>query len=776
MVALATVGSASLSATSPYLEAGPSPHRLGPDTTRRTTPYYQVESWGGHYQKFSEIAPDHYYPTPDDFQPGGLFNLHIDNGARGDFNGDGHEDLATTWMMSPHTVARETILPISVFLNDGNGNLVPDDSIFADGRPPVRRHLMYRILAPDFNGDGRPDLVSGTQGLITRTTEGPWITEWEPVLLCLSGPDGKLHDASHQLEGQEDGAIAPGFSFSHDISVGDVDGDGDIDLYTGSVLWINDGTGHFSLATDQLPPELNDSAKPYLMSSAIGDLNNDGVGDIVAFYADTAPGGSSGYIYLSRDGDPALAGRQLIELPAGLYGQGITKFNHSGVCDLDGDGRLDIVTTITRAQPYYIGRDVQVFMNHGDGRFVDESERVTGEAYLDEAWGEGQLSFADANDDGFVDLVHSSGKYSPASDVSIPGLTIYLNDGTGHFAQMPPSGLAWVEPWQVEGYLDLRPWQQTAIGEALLVDLDGQGALDFLTYTELPLHQWPDPEYSEYVFYTITARTDNHYAPVNSTTRLDNLSVRSHAGSGDATLIAGFVLEGAGTKPLTIRGIGPTLETFGVNGSLADPQLRIFRQGQSSPMADNDNWVADDGRAAGAFPLPAGSRDAVVSADLPGAVYTAHVLGNDGESGVARLEFYDRAAEAEPRLVNLSVRTHVGTQDDVLIVGFNLTGSGPKRLLIRAVGPTLETFGVGGVLADPQLSIIRAGTEVAANDDWEHSPAAAEIRARSVGFPLPDGAKDAALLVTLQPGSYSVVVRGAGETTGIALVELYEVP
>jgi hypothetical protein len=140
------------------------------------------------------------------------------------------------------------------------------------------------------------------------------------------------------------------------------------------------------------------------------------------------------------------------------------------------------------------------------------------------------------------------------------------------------------------------------------------------------------------------------------------------------------------------------------------------------------------------------------------------------------VEAYDVAGGYTPRLINLSSRNSVGSGSDILIAGFALNGVGPKRLLIRAVGSELEKFGVDGALRDPILRVTDSrGDVVATNDNWDASLATVFS---SVGaFPLTVGSRDAAVLVTLTAGaSYTAQVSGVGNTTGEALVEVYEVP
>ncbi len=264
------------------------------------------------------------------------------------------------------------------------------------------------------------------------------------------------------------------------------------------------------------------------------------------------------------------------------------------------------------------------------------------------------------------------------------------------------------------------------------------------------------------------------------TARLVNIAARVALGGAAGTPITGFVLGGAGTKTMVIRAVGPTLAGFGVSGVLGDPHLTLSNG--AAIVATNDNWLAGDAATmtgAGAFALAAGSKDAALVAALAAGGYTAPVTATDGGSGVMMLEVYDASVAATPALVNASTRAYVGTGESVLIPGFVIGGSGTLRLLIRAVGPTLAGFGVSGVLADPTITLYRDATVLATNDNWSSATNAAEIASAAVAvgaFVLPSGSRDAAVLTTLTPGSYTAVVSGVAATTGTALVELYVVP
>jgi hypothetical protein len=246
-------------------------------------------------------------------------------------------------------------------------------------------------------------------------------------------------------------------------------------------------------------------------------------------------------------------------------------------------------------------------------------------------------------------------------------------------------------------------------------------------------------------------------------------------------LTPGFTVRGTGAKSLVIRAVGPTLSLFGVSTALTATTLDVMAA-DSSIVASNKNW---GGSAAlnsafnrvGAFPLAADSKDAAVQTSLTAQAYTVRVSPTEpGASGVTLAEIYDAdAATAPVRLVNLSTLGFVGTGDNVLTAGFVISGDAPKRLLIRAIGPGLAPFGVSNRLADPQLSLVPLGTlPIATNDDWPNILSMQLAFASAGAFTLTPGSKDAALVITLEPGGYTVVVSGVGATTGNALVEIYD--
>ena len=267
------------------------------------------------------------------------------------------------------------------------------------------------------------------------------------------------------------------------------------------------------------------------------------------------------------------------------------------------------------------------------------------------------------------------------------------------------------------------------------------------------------------------------------TDRLANISTRGRAGAGDNLMIAGFVVSGNGSRSVLIRAIGPTLAGFGVDGPLADPKLVLYR-GQDV-LHQNDNWsgsmIAETTSRLGAFALANGSADAAMLVDLPPGSYTAQISAG-AASGTALVEVYDasQAVADQSRLINIATRGRIAGKDDTLIAGIVVTGNTAKRILVRAIGPSLTNFGVADALPDPQLKLYRGDAVIRANDNWAKlSPEAVEIAAAASAagaFSLSPTTADAAMVINLEPGAYTAVASGAGGTTGAVLIEVYEVP
>ena len=272
-------------------------------------------------------------------------------------------------------------------------------------------------------------------------------------------------------------------------------------------------------------------------------------------------------------------------------------------------------------------------------------------------------------------------------------------------------------------------------------------------------------------------------------TRLANVSALTRVGTGDDVLTAGFVIGGTTPKQVVIRAVGPTIGAapFNVAGTLVDPQLTVFGPNSSTRVAAaNDNWSAADAAtftSVGAFALANGSRDAAVVATLAPGAYTAQVNGANNTSGNAIVEVYEVGATGG-KFANLSTRARVTGTSVPLTPGFVVSaGSGTRKFLIRAAGPALGPLGVSDFLANPTMILRRTGgtaTVVATNDDWGTQTGAitADLLRQTFeangAFGFPSGSRDAAMIVDLAAGNYTVEVTGAGNTSGVAIVEVYD--
>jgi len=271
--------------------------------------------------------------------------------------------------------------------------------------------------------------------------------------------------------------------------------------------------------------------------------------------------------------------------------------------------------------------------------------------------------------------------------------------------------------------------------------------------------------------------------PPSNATKLINLSSRTQVGTGSGITIAGFVLAGTQPKTLLIRGIGPALTALGVGGAMQDPTMTIFAG--STVVATNEGWKASNAdpiRAAaqrlGAFALPESGQDCAILADFAPGIYTVQLKDKNGGTGVGLIELYDANTGSDSKLINLSTRAFVGRDASILITGLVVSGSTPKTVLVRAVGPGLTAYGVDGVLSHPKMSLFSGQQEIATNTGWTTSAnraAIASVAAQVGAFPLDPAGADSAMLLTLDPGIYTIQVMGANGETGTALVETYAV-
>jgi len=261
--------------------------------------------------------------------------------------------------------------------------------------------------------------------------------------------------------------------------------------------------------------------------------------------------------------------------------------------------------------------------------------------------------------------------------------------------------------------------------------------------------------------------------PIPVAPALVNLSTRARVGVGENAVIAGFILTGSAPKTIVLRGLGPSLTADGqpIPGRLSDPKLSVF-DNTGALLAANDDWGTSAKRQqiVDKQLAPSDSRESATLLSLQPGAYTAVLNGVGGESGIGLVELYDVQQDAPANAVNISTRGRVQTGDNVMIGGFIIGGSQQQRLMVRAIGPSLATRGVADPLRDPTLEIVNSsGTTIATNDNWR-TDQATEINASGLA---PSEDAESAIIGTVGPGSHTAIVRGAGGSVGVALVEVY---
>ncbi len=293
---------------------------------------------------------------------------------------------------------------------------------------------------------------------------------------------------------------------------------------------------------------------------------------------------------------------------------------------------------------------------------------------------------------------------------------------------------------------------------------------------------------------------------------LYNVSTRAYLGSGpNQNIVAGFYTDGSGAKKIVVRGIGPDLAVVDpalAGLTLASPKLTL--NSATSAIATNAAWGGSQAlinafATVYAAPFQANSTDSSIFTSVPagpGVGYTAQVdSATTGATGIAEVEVFDYdsyVGAAASHLVNISTRAFVGTGSRSLVAGFYLIGGASQTLLIRAVGPGLAvtTPALSGLtLARPTLALFdAAGNTIATNAGWGNAPvggnstvvagiepATTAIMNHVYASAIAAGSADCAMVVTLPTGAagvagYTAQVTSADSTTGIALIEVYNVP
>lgn len=277
---------------------------------------------------------------------------------------------------------------------------------------------------------------------------------------------------------------------------------------------------------------------------------------------------------------------------------------------------------------------------------------------------------------------------------------------------------------------------------------------------------------------SITEAVTNYFtnnpaaAPTPPPHALQNISTRLKVQTNENVMIGGFIIQG-GTKKVVVRAIGPALGEAGLTALLANPALELY-DGNNNLIASNDDWVnsADRRAIADSKIPPLRSNESAIVSSLAAGNYTAVVRGVNSTSGLGLVEVYDLDNAANIHLKNLSTRGRVETDDNVMIGGFILGGGTATNIVVRALGPSLSSFGIANPLSNPTLTLYNSqGTAIDFNDDWMTSANKAAISGSGLA---PANDLESALYDSLAPANYTAIVRGLNGATGVGLVEIYE--
>ena len=270
----------------------------------------------------------------------------------------------------------------------------------------------------------------------------------------------------------------------------------------------------------------------------------------------------------------------------------------------------------------------------------------------------------------------------------------------------------------------------------------------------------------------------NNPASVIRTGKELDISTRLRVETGQHVGIGGFIISGSTPKKVIVRALGPSLAQFGVPGVLQDPVLELYNA-SNHRIAFNDNWKnAQQSEIQASGYAPGNDHEAAIVLTLAPGNYTAIVRGVNTTVGTALLEVYDLAQSSASLFTNISTRGVVGTDANVMIGGFILggglgaNGDGSSKVLVRALGPELTSFGIADALQDPKMDLFDGnGNLIASNDNWRASQQAA-IQATGLA---PGDEREPAVLTTLIQGNWTAIVRGKNNTTGVGLIEVYRI-
>ena len=535
------------------------------------------------------------YPTPDicyeinEATPPGFLYAEI---VGGDFDGDGDQDVLFLAEMADRVFKsfgtsedQSYWSSVHILFNDGTGRLTEDLTKYEGGEPP-RAPAPYRVVVEDFNKDGIDDAFIGSFGIPTmlENNTNAWLQY--PHLVLMSNGEKHINKLVLQNEAEHQENPVTTNNFAHDASMGDVDGDGDIDVFMNAVLYFNDGNGEFDIVDLNIKQEfypccgLEDDKvdKSHAHASTMGDYNNDGYDDLVILWSGkpeafresgdvNGPRNHSNILLgpVDKDSPIFLTSDKWKTLPDNYYGPENGFYNDADSGDINGDGFEDIVIGSTRGSPYYAGRHVQILISNGDGTFVDEtSTRFSYQprSELDTSLtgtgiGEGVINLQDWDGDGDLDIIDTQETYGGENFAIYPRITLAINDGDGNFEEVSHD---FFPKRAVFSHFDNASSREVAGTELMtrggMIDLDGEGHLDIVSLiqgTFDPDNNILDSNIESFVssFTAISKKSPSDESSSSAETIEVTIEANS-SGSGNV-----YVIDGTQKKSLTLN-VGTT--------------------------------------------------------------------------------------------------------------------------------------------------------------------------------------------------------------------------
>ncbi len=598
----------------------------------------------------------------------------------------------------------------------------PDGKVVAAGRFTFA-NTVFRNRIARFNFDGSLD------------------TSFDPG----TGADGEITAAVLQSDGRiiVAGRFTSFNGFTHN-GICRLNADGSVDQTFGLGNGINNAALALALQSDgRIIVGGQFSQIDLTQRFNLARLNNDGSVDL-SFDPGNGPNGDVNAIIIQPDGRIVIGGTFI----------GYNGFARGGVARVLGNGVLDPsfdsgVGTGGNVFALELQHNGQIVLG---GRFVQYSG--INRTFIARIFGDGSLDFG----------------FNPAPNDWVQSLAVEPDDRIlvgGLFTDVNGVGRHGIARLNTNGSLDL------------IFD-PGAGCVGSLTNDATQVRSIALQQFGRVLAGGVFTSYDNQLRDnivrfFDGAAFFQNLSARAHVFTGERILIAGLIIEGTENKAVLIRGLGPTLASFGVPAPLANPTLSLYDH-TGALIAANDNWKATQQTQIQATGLaPPNDFEAAILISLPPGAYTAFLQGKAMTTGIGLSEVYDVGPNVNAQPTNLSARAFVGTGGDVLIGGTIIGGNAAslQRVLVRALGPSLASAGIATPLANPTLSLRDAnGNVIANNDNWKDSQQA-DIAATGKA---PSNDLESAVLALLAPGNYTAIVAGKNATTGVALVEFYSLP